>query len=299
MPGLRDVLRWRFTSKARPWPRWVEVVPGNPPARNQTLDAISITVVNHSTVLIGCAGRFFLTDPIWSERCSPVAFAGPRRVHAPGLRLEGLPPLDGILLSHNHYDHCDVPTLRRLAVNHPEAIVITGLGNANLLRRVGFTKVRELDWWGTTDLDEIRIHFTPTKHFSARTLWDRFETLWGGFMLETPRGRILFAGDTAAGPHDRQLAERFDGFRVALLPIGAYEPRWFMHHSHMNPAEAVETHRTIGSRQSVAIHYGTFANLTDEGRDEPVRDLHAALDAAGIDRDAFLTPGFGETLWFD
>lgn len=298
MPTLRDVLRWKFTSKANPWPKWIEVSPGTPPVRERTRAEISLTVVNHSTVLVGVAGRFFLTDPIWSERASPVPFAGPRRVHAPGLRLEDLPALDGILLSHNHYDHCDLGTLGRLARDHPAVTVFTGLGNGPIVRRAGFSAVRELGWWDSEEVHGMRLHFTPTKHFSARGLGDRFRTLWGGFVLETPLGRIYFAGDTAAGRHDAMLAERFDGFTVAMIPIGAYEPRWFMRHSHMNPEEAVATHRAIRARRSVTIHHGTFAGLTDEGRDEPVRDLFAAMDAAGLARGDFLVPGFGETVWF-
>ncbi len=298
LPTLRDILRWRRKGQPVPWPKWVEVAVGRVPDRAATQDALAFTLVNHSTVLVGAAGRFFLTDPIWSERASPLSFAGPKRVHAPGLDLEGLPELHGILLSHNHYDHCDRATLRALAQRSGETPVYTGLGNARRLHRWGFSVVHELDWWESAEAGPCRVHYTPTKHFAARGLFDRCDSLWGGFVLETPLGRIYFAGDTAAGAHDAELARRFGSFRVALLPIGAYEPRWLMRSNHMHPAEAVATHQMIGAQDSVAIHHGTFAGLTDEGRDEPVEALGRALAAADVSPARFQAPAPGTTLWF-
>jgi L-ascorbate metabolism protein UlaG (beta-lactamase superfamily) len=224
-------------------------------------------MVNHSTVLIEQPGRTILTDPVWSGRASPVASLGPKRHRAPGLAFADLPKIDLVLLSHNHYDHFDTPTLRRIAANHSPAIVVP-LGLGGLVRTLGFPRIEELDWWE----EALSIRSVPARHFSARGLFDRNRTLWCGYAFETPAGMVYFAGDTAFGSHFEQIRSRLGPPRIALLPIGAYEPRWFMQAVHMSPSEAVEAHRVLGARESIAIHHGTF-QLADENIDRPRSDL--------------------------
>lgn len=296
--SLGDVLRWKWAARPVKWPEWVEVEPQQTPDRGQSDSDLSVTPVNHSTVLIGYHQRFFLTDPIWSERASPFAWIGPKRVHAPGLCMEELPPLEAILLSHNHYDHFDLPTLGRIAkVQDP--LVLVGTGDGYLARSAGFSRVVELEWWEHVRLGELKIHYTPTVHFSARGIFDRMKSLWGAYVLESEHGHVYFGGDSAMGPHYRDLRRRFGGFRCSMLPIGAYEPRWFMKSSHIDPDEAVEAHRELDSRYSIAIHHGTFSGLTDEGYDEPGKRLMEALASRGIPGDQFAVVPFGYTVHVD
>ena len=252
----------------------------------------AISFINHATFLIRMDGVSVLTDPIFSERCSPVQWAGPRRVRLPGIALADLPRPDVVLISHNHYDHMDLPSLRALQRLHAPRFVTT-LGNARPLAKLGISAV-ELDWWDDVVAGGLRITATPARHFSARTPFDRNRTLWAGFMLAGPGGRVLFGGDSGAGPHWREIAGRLGAPDVALLPIGAYEPRWFMGPVHINPAEAVEAHLALGARRSIGMHFGTF-QLTDEAMDAPLDALREACAAAGLAPGAFVTQGFGET----
>jgi L-ascorbate metabolism protein UlaG (beta-lactamase superfamily) len=293
MRGLPDLVRWQLTAARRPWPRWVEVTPVTvlPPLGGAQLD---VTFVNHATFLVRTPVVTVLTDPIWSERASPVSFAGPRRVHAPGIAFEALPRIDLVLLSHNHYDHLDLPTLRRLLARDRPAIV-TGLGNRAYLQRKGYADVTELDWWQSTEVAGVRVTFTPARHFSARGPFDRNRTLWGGFVVEGGGPSWFFAGDTGAGDHFRDVHTRCGRPDLALLPIGAYEPRWFMAPVHMNPDDAVQAQLALGRPFSIAAHFGTF-RLTDEARDEPARALGDALRAHGVDAATFRVPRPGETI---
>ena len=284
---LREVARWLATRKRPRWER-VEAPPGPPPADNVGGGDLRVTWVGHATALIQMDGLNLLTDPIWEERCSPLAFAGPRRFRPPGLRFGDLPRIDAVLLSHDHYDHLCVPTLRRLAkrAGGPPKIV-TGLRVGEVLRRHGIPNARELDWWESTGVaEDVRIIFTPAQHFSGRGPNDRDRTLWGGLFVESPSGGVYYAGDTGYGPHFHQIRERLGEPRLALLPIGAYEPRWFMGPVHMNPAEAVRAHIDLGARTSVAVHFGSFA-LADDGQEQPVNDLERARDSEGVDSEAF------------
>jgi L-ascorbate metabolism protein UlaG (beta-lactamase superfamily) len=278
-----------------PWTRWpseVSVEPRRPPSPGP--DEVVITFVGHATFLIQVAATNILIDPVYSRRASPVSFAGPRRTRAPGVRFEDLPAISLVLLSHNHYDHCDLGILQRLEERyHPP--VVTPLGNGRLLRSAGIARVEEIDWWETTSTAPLPITLTPAQHFSARNMFDRNRTLWGGFLIEAGGHRILHAGDSGYGPHFREIGARLGPIDLALLPIGAYEPRWFMKDIHMNPAEAVQAHLDLAARQSVAMHFGTF-QLTPEGIEEPVRGLAKALQELGVGAERFRVVEVGESL---
>ena len=290
-----QVLRWRFRNESRAvWPTHVSDQPQPPPPDTVAADAVAITFINHASFLIRLAGGVVLTDPIFSERCSPVSWAGPRRVRRPGIALADLPRPDVVLLSHNHYDHMDFPTLRALQARHAPRFV-TMLGNARRLAKLGIAAT-ELDWWQHMSLGTLRITATPARHFSARSPFDRNRALWGGFMLSNPAGSVLFAGDSGAGPHWAEIRTRLGAPDVALLPIGAYEPRWFMAAVHMDPAEAVQAHLALGARRSVGMHFGTF-QLTDEAIDAPLHALREACEQCAVD--GFKTLQFGETAVFE
>lgn len=291
--GMREFLRWRVTRRPERWRR-KELRPGAPPPAEGVPGRVRATFVNHSTVLIQIDGLNILTDPIWSERCSPVSWAGPRRAHPPGVRFEDLPRIDAILLSHNHYDHLDLPTLERLAAAHKPRIFCP-LGNRALLEERAIGGGYDMDWWQDDKLgDGVRVTCVPAQHWSSRGTRDRARTLWGGFVIEGPSGMVYFAGDTGDGPHFAQVRERFGAPKLALLPIGAYQPQWFMSPVHMNPREAVAAHRTLEAKASLAIHFGTFS-LADDAQEEPLVDLAQAKGEAAVsDREFWvLEPGEG------
>jgi len=279
-----------------PWTRWpseVSVEPRRPPRPGP--DEVVVTFVGHATFLIQAAAANVLIDPVYSKRASPLSFAGPRRARAPGVRFDDLPPISLVLLSHNHYDHCDLDTLMLLERRfHPP--VVTPLGNGRLLRSAGFRQVEEIDWWETASAAPLPITLTRAQHFSARGPFDRNRALWGGFLIEAGGQRILHAGDSGYGPHFREIAARLGPIDLALLPIGAYQPRWFMKDIHMNPAEAVQAHLELAARRSIAMHFGTF-QLTPEGIDEPVRELAKALRERGVPAERFRTVEVGESVW--
>jgi L-ascorbate metabolism protein UlaG (beta-lactamase superfamily) len=266
--GFRDFLRWRLKESHAVWPRSVPVRQAIPDARVAGLRA---TIVGHASVLIQAGGLNVLTDPVWSERASPVPFAGPRRVSPPGIAFEDLPEIDAVLLSHNHYDHMDMATLRRLNARH-RPLVVTPLGNDAILRRaIPGIKVVAGDWWDRLDIGKAgEVTVVPARHWSARTGRDRRMALWSGFMLRTSGGNAYFAGDTGYGDGRifREMRRRIGRPNLALIPIGAYAPRWFMSPQHVNPNEAVQIMEDLEAARAVGIHWGVF-QLTDERRDEP------------------------------
>jgi L-ascorbate metabolism protein UlaG (beta-lactamase superfamily) len=285
------VPRMLLTRRTR-WPSYVPVVPRQPPTRGNA--SAVVTFIGHAMFLIQTAAGNILTDPIYSERAGPWNRLGPRRVRPPAIALDALPPISIVLLSHNHYDHCDLPTLGVLAKRF-NPLVVTPLGNGRFARAAGMRRVEELDWWQSAQGSSVPITLTPAHHFSARGPFDRNRALWGGFMLTVAHARIYFAGDTAYAPFFHDIRQRLGPTDVALLPIGAYEPRWFMQSVHMNPAEAVQAHLDLGARQSIAMHFGTFP-MTAEGIDEPVRALEEARRAESVPASAFRILGFGESL---
>ena len=298
--NLRDLFRWWATGNSTAWPKSVpnarpNTSTGIPPGKISG-DSLRITCIGHSTALIQTAGVNILTDPVWSDRAGPLGLFGPRRTRPPGIPLENLPRLDVVLVSHNHYDHLDLPTLAALW-ERDQPRIIAPLGNAGLIERAApGIRCEELDWWQSVDIvPGIRIHATPAHHWSARGVLDRRNALWASFVIEAPGGNVCFFGDTgyAAGEPFRQIRECFGSFRAALLPIGAYEPRWFMAPAHMNPEEAAQAFLELGARFGVALHHGVF-KLSDEGMDRPAKDLQAALHRLGIDPDAFRALDIGE-----
>ena len=259
-----------------------------------TNDDVAMTFVNHATFLVQLGGMAILTDPIWSERASLFRWAGPRRVRKPGVAFDNLPKIDLILLSHNHYDHLDLATLRKLRQAFSPTILIAA-GDARLVGPLGFKDMRELDWWDETTIgDTLNITFVPAQHSSARGLFDRHRSLWGGYVIECRGRRIYFSGDTGYSKHFSDIKLRMGPPDIAMLGIGAYEPRWFMEPIHMNPAEAVRAHADLGAKRSIGMHFGTF-QLTPEAIDQPQVDLNAALSQRGISDQEFVTFHEGET----
>jgi L-ascorbate metabolism protein UlaG (beta-lactamase superfamily) len=282
----------RLLLEARtPWPSSVDVTVTRPPARGGA--AAAVTFIGHATFLIQTAAGNVLTDPMYSTRAGPFNLLGPRRVRQPAVAFDQLPPISMVLLSHNHYDHCDLPTLRRLARRF-DPLVVTPLGNAPLVRSAGIRRVQELDWWQQAS-GPMSVVLTPAQHFSARTPFDRNRALWGGFVLGAGATRIYFAGDSGYAPFFCDIRRRLGPIDLALLPIGAYAPRWFMQSVHMNPAEAVQAHLDLGAATSVAMHFGTF-QLTAEGIDDPPRALDKACRAGGVPPSRFRTLDFGDSL---
>ena len=304
VPGFGSLLKWMLVHRTtRPRPKdpdpsvFARVPPDFVPPRAPRSE-LTVTWVGHSSLLIQLNGLNLLTDPMWSERASPVQFAGPRRWVAPGIPFEDLPPLDIILQSHNHYDHLDAGTVRRLAQTHPQASWIVPLGLASFVQKRGARagSVVELDWWGEWSVGSLRIAATPAQHFSSRGIGDRGDTLWCGFALTAANERrVYFAGDTGYHPEFGAIGERYGPFDVALMPIGAYEPRWFMRYLHMNPEEAIAAFRALNAQVMVPIHWGTF-KLTDEAMDEPPIRARAAWNAAGLPPSGYRQLAHGETL---
>ena len=263
----------------------------------------SATWIGHATVLMQVKGINLITDPVFSERTSPVQFIGPKRKVPLPITIAQLPHIDVVLISHNHYDHLDkdsVQQLNRQAGGSP--LFLVPLGVKPWMAEAGITNVQELDWWQQTSVANLQIHFVPVQHWSARGPTDRYRTLWGGWMVRTatavtPPFSFFFAGDTGYSKDFTDIQQRFESVDLALLPVGAYAPRWFMHNQHIDPDEAVRIHQELKARRSIAIHWGTF-ELTDEPLDEPPKALARALTSAGIDAAQFSVLKHGQTVRF-
>ena len=288
---FREAAKWAANRQRGYWKPRRDEPPGPPPPERVDGERLRVTFVNHTTVLLQTHGLNILTDPIWSERCGPVSWFGPRRVRPPGIRFDDLPPIDIVLLSHNHYDHCDLPTLRRLARAHKPNVVVP-LGNCEFLERRQIPVVHELDWWQSVGLSGLTITAVPVRHFSGRGLFDRDRSLWCGYVIETATGSICFAADTGWGNLFADIRARLGAPRLALLPIGAFRPEWFMSRVHMSPEQALEAHTVLGAQTSVATHFGTFA-LADDGETEPMERIVDNLHRIPEDT-RFWVLGFGE-----
>ncbi len=284
--GFKEVFRWMMNRRPGLWAE-IEEKARTVPEKRITDKLVRITFVNHSTFLIQAYGVNIITDPIWGRRASPFSWMGPKRKRPPGVALEELPPVDIILLSHNHYDHLDIKTLKYIKAKF-NPLVITALGVPRFLVKHGFRRYEELDWWENTVIsDQLKITSVPAQHFSGRGMFDKDNTLWCGFVIDFPSYKIYFAGDTGYGNFIKEIGEKCGPFRVSLLPIGAYIPQWFMQPIHTSPEEAVKIHMDSKSVNSIATHFGTFP-LADDGMNQPTEDLAQARLKYGISADAFI-----------
>jgi N-acyl-phosphatidylethanolamine-hydrolysing phospholipase D len=304
--GFRDILKWsreRRSQKLAPTPPRGSFATATPAiARPRAGDNdFTATWIGHSTVLLQFGGINIITDPVFCQRAFPVQWAGPRRVMDPAMSLDALPPLDVVLLSHNHYDHLDKGAVKHLARAHPNARWVVSLGLTRYIQPWGVRHIVELDWWQTADVNGLRVTATPARHFSARRLGDRNRSLWSGFAFEMNGVRVWFAGDSAYHPEFGDIGARCGPFDFVMIPIGAYDPRWFMHIVHVDPEEAVQIYRDLiashpnaPSPLMLGIHWGTF-RLTDEPMDEPPRRTLARWREAGLPDDRLWVANFGET----
>ena len=291
------MLRWQFGGRRNraKWPKWIDSPFSDTPPQRVDGGKVRLSFVGHASWLIQASGLNILVDPVWSMRASPFVRAGPRRHNPPGIAFEALPPIDVVLVSHGHYDHLDVATLSRLARTFAPR-VITPLGNDLIMQAADAAiKANGFDWHDRVELGgEVAVTLVPTRHWSARGLFDRNRALWASFVLETPAGKIYVVCDSGYGDgkHFRSVAEAHGRLRLAILPIGAYEPRWFMRDQHMNPSDAVKALCDCAAEQALAHHHGTF-QLTDEAIDAPALALAESLDEVAIPRERFavLKPG--------
>jgi L-ascorbate metabolism protein UlaG (beta-lactamase superfamily) len=298
--SLRDLWKWRRTAARQRWPTWApSPFSDTPPA--EISQGVRFSFVGHASWLIQIRGHNILVDPVWSARASPFTFAGPKRVNDPGIPFGKLPEIDTVLVSHGHYDHLDVATLSRLARQFSPR-VITPLGNERTMHaRDRKIRAEAYDWHDRVDLGGgVAVTLVPTRHWSARGLFDRNRCLWASFVIETDAGKLYVVCDSGygTGKHFHDVRARHGPLRLAILPIGAYEPRWFMQDQHMNPADAVQALQDCGATLALAHHHGTF-QLTDEAIAAPERELYAALDAAAIPRERFRVLKPGEVFALD
>ncbi len=303
--GWIDVLKWRLVDNRLhppppdPDPAVLPRVESAPPLP-EPASPLAATWLGHSTVLVELGGKRVLTDPVWGDRVSPFSWTGPERWVPPPLRLEALPALDLVVLSHNHYDHLDRPTVEWLARERPHLPWIVPLELAATVRKFGVRQVTELDWWQTGEAAGVTVTAVPAQHFSARNLLDRGATLWCGYVLRVGERRVYFAGDTGYHPEFAEIGRRVGPFDLALIPIGAYEPRWFMRAVHMNPEDALAAVTDVRSAHPdrpvpyiLPIHWGTY-KLTDEPMDEPPRRFRQGWEAAGLELERLWLLAHGE-----
>lgn len=285
--GFREFFQWQLQGGKESWPPVFPTPPQDkPPAR---VEGIRVSHVGHATFLIQAGGVNLITDPLFSERASPVQFAGPKRVNPPGIAFENLPKIDAILITHNHYDHLDLNSVHRI-FDRDRCRIIAPLGNDTIIRAKRKDITVEAHDWGDTVAVATGVDVTlvPSYHWSARGAFDRRMALWASFVIGTPSGRIYHIGDT--GYHDgtffREHGEAFGPFKLAILPIGAYEPRWFMADNHMNPDEAIKVMLSLRAETALGHHWGTF-QLTNEGVERPREALENALATAAIAGERF------------
>jgi len=291
--GFRDMMKWTFSRKPDipetyelPW------IENDLSFLNASDSSVSYTWIGHATFLIEIRGTTILTDPFFSDRASPVQWAGPKRMVPPAITLEDLPPIDYVVISHNHYDHLDFKSVQYLSDQGSHFIV--PLKMDRWFKKHGMDKVTALDWWDSFSVGELTFHATPSQHFCARTPFDQREVLWASWIIESTDHTCYFAGDTGYFPGFQEIGGRFTSIDVALLPIGAYEPRWFMQPVHLNPHDAVQALGDLGAKKAIAMHWGTI-KLTDEAMDEPPRLLRKEIENAGISSDRFVVFAHGET----
>lgn len=281
-----DVLKWRMVKNPAKWPEKVENKQFDIPPQRVNGKGLRVSYVGHVTFLIQTEGLNILTDPVWSERASPVGFSGPKRVQEPGIKFDDLPPIDIVWISHNHYDHLDLATINLLWEKHKPRI-ITPLGNDTIIKKHNpAIKVEAYDWEDQVVInDQVKFYLSAMQHWSARNLLDRNKALWAALTIETKDGNIYFIGDSGYGNgrYFKKDKEKFGKFRLALIPMGAYEPRWFMQYAHMNPEEMVKAHIDLGKPYTIPSHYDVFS-LTDEPRGAALADLAKAKTLLSVDK---------------
>ena len=287
--GFKDLMKWWLGTSKDKWPDEVipPVIPIKPIERNNESSMIA-TFINHATYLVQMDGLNILTDPVYSKRVSPVTFAGPKRAHDPGVRFEDLPKIDVVFISHNHYDHMDSATIEKLA-ERDNPLFIVALKNIETMKKFKAKNIVELDWWQEHKIGDIRFIMTPVQHWSSRTPFDKREALWGGLLVKGMKNSFFFGGDTGYGPHFVDTFKKYGPVDLALLPIGAYEPRWFMKDVHMNPEDAILAHLDLHAKHSLGMHYGTF-QLTNESIEAPLQDLELAKLKHKIENFTVLKP---------
>jgi len=293
--GFKDLYKWFRMRQRGEWTELKDVPYGPTPASKVEGDSIVVTFINHSTFLIQTLGLNILTDPVWSEWASPIPFSGPKRMRPPGIRFEDLPEIDIILLTHNHYDHLDIRTMKKLSAEYAPKIFCP-LGVGRYLDRKGIGNITEMDWWDEIGIDTgLSLICTPAQHFSGRGMYDRDRTLWSGFALMTAEGSIYYSGDTGYGDFFEEIAKRISPIRLSFLPIGAYKPAWFMSPIHTSPEDAVKIHQIIKSPKTIGMHYGTFP-LADDGMEEPVIALKEAMEREGVPLEDFIAIEEGRVI---
>jgi N-acyl-phosphatidylethanolamine-hydrolysing phospholipase D len=299
--GWLGFLAWR-------WQRLWKTVPSSKACEfHQIHDALgllhsysqrnTVTWVGHATVLLRVEGKNILTDPHFSDRASPFQFVGPKRVMSPGLSLDQLPMIHAVVISHDHYDSLDTGTIRRLHERSGgrQTVFFVPLRLKRWFSGLGIDNVVEMDWWEEQSRFGLQFMCVPVQHWSGRVPFTRNKSLWAGWAIRTANFRFFFAGDSGYTPHFKEIGERLGPFDFAAIPIGAYEPRWFMRPHHMNPEEALAAHVDVKSKKSVGIHWGTFV-LSDEALDEPPRKIAEAKQAMGLKDDEFVVLLHGETI---
>lgn len=295
-PSFSDVFRMVREGRAK-WPEDVEN--RGVPRLNEKLgpDDVAITFVNQATFLIQLPGLNIITDPVWSDRVGPISWIGTKRVRAPGVKLEDLPKIDVIVISHNHYDHLDIETLKKLNERFSPKVLVP-VGDKALIESIGINNVHELDWWESIQINpNTRINFTPTQHSSRRGIFDLDQSLWGSYFIQHGGRSVYFGGDGGYSTHYAEIKKRLGSPDIALLGIGPYLPRWFMKPLHMDPAEAVVAHKDLGAKLSIGMHFGTFQESA-EAFEQPQNDLREALGKEMLSRDRFIILHEGETKLF-
>lgn len=293
--SFTDMVKWLWEMETVKWPKWIEdpIQPAPPASVGDS--RVRVTFINHATTLIQMDHMNILTDPIWSDFAGPVSWLGVKRVRAPGINLDDLPSIDVILISHDHYDHLDLPTMKELYKMF-KPVILTGTGIKKILKSVDISDSVEFDWWKDKSIGNLKFTFVPALHTSGRGLFDEGSTLWGGWVIEGKTGNIYFAGDTGFNDHFQEINKRFSKFILTILPIGSYEKRWFMKNQHMNPEDAVEAHIILNSNQSIGIHYATFAEHPEQAIDAHEKDLLQALEKYNLKESEFKILKFGEGI---
>lgn len=293
------VLKWSFSRPELQYPKWIENKFKPELPKELSAGKVATTFVNHASFLLQTKNFNFLTDPLWAKRTSPVSFMGPKRFRDPGIKIEELPAINFVVISHNHYDHMDLQALEDLHKKF-KPVFIMPLGNASYLKDIAGIQTVELDWWQSTNItnkgETAKITLVPAQHWSSRSLTDKRKALWGGYVVEADQRKIYFSGDSGYSKEIfSRIGETFNGVDLALLPVGAYEPRWFMKENHMNPEESVQVHLDVKSKISIAMHFGAF-RLSDELYGQPEKDLEAAKKKLAVDN--YITLDVGQTKIF-